>query len=322
VLRTPRERLATRFALLARPRAAETLPVKLDRRRVYIVPTGFGWFFTALLFAMTLGALNYNNNPALLLALLLGATGLASLISAHLQLSGLRVDAVSAEPVAAGSAMPLHVALSASDQRARRGLRLRCIDVHVTAPLLASDPVVATIELPTQQRGWLELGRIRIATTQPLGLAFAWAWAWPDQPMLVYPVPEVQGPPLPEGNGSAGQARLHPAGDDVHHLRAYRAGDPRRAIAWKPSARRDLLLVREYEQPLAREVSLEWRTLTALAYEPRIRRLAHWVDLAEREGRRYRLQLPGNPTLGPGQGAAHRHLCLRALALMPHVETR
>ena len=44
------------------------------------------------------------------------------------------------------------------------------------------------------------------------------------------------------GAGDAAQARLHPAGDDVHHLRAYRRGDSRRAIAWKPSARRGALL--------------------------------------------------------------------------------
>jgi uncharacterized protein (DUF58 family) len=113
---------------------------------------------------------------------------------------------------------------------------------------------------------------------------------------------------------------LNPAGDDVHHLRGYRAGDPRRAIAWKPSARRDSLMVREYEQPLAVEVSLDWQALAPLAAEQRISRLAHWVDLAERESRRYRLCLPGQPVLGPGQGPAHRHLCLRALSLLPHAE--
>jgi len=39
---------------------------------------------------------------------------------------------------------------------------------------------------------------------------------------------------------------------------------------------------------------------------------------AERDGRRYTLQLPGQPVLGPGNGSAHHHLCQRALALMPH----
>lgn len=316
-----RERLASRLALLARPRAPETLPVRLDRRRVYVLPTRFGLFFATLVFAMLLGALNYNNNPALLLALLLGATGLASLIAAHLQLSGLGIGAVSAEPVAAGATLSLHLSLSSKAARARRGLQLRCREAQATASLAGIEPAVATLELKTARRGWLDPGRIRISTTQPLGLALAWSWIWPDTPVLVYPPAESQGPPLPPGDGNASHARLHPAGDDVHHLRGYRVGDPRRAIAWKPSARRDTLLVREYEQPLAVEVTLDWRTLSQLPYELRIRRLAHWVDLAERENRRYRLLVPGCPALGPAQGLVHRHLCLRALALLPHVET-
>jgi len=315
---TLRERLATRLAFMARPRSAEPLPVKLDRRRVYVLPTRFGLFFTVLLFAMLLGALNYNNNPALLLALMLAATGNASLMAAHLQLSGLRVDALSADPVPAGSPLQVHLALSAGDARARRGLQLRGAGGLVTVPSLAGEPVVATLQVATDRRGWLDLDRLRLSTTQPLGLALAWSWVWPDTPLLVYPAPEVQGPPLPMGDGSASQARLHHAGDDVHHLRSYRAGDPRRAIAWKPSARRDSLLVREYEQPLQAEVLLQWSSLSALAYEQRIRRLAHWVDLAERENYRYRLQLPGQPMLGPGLGPAHRHACLRALSLLPH----
>jgi hypothetical protein len=38
-----------------------------------VLPTRFGLFVATLLAAMLLGALNYNNNPALLLALLLAA---------------------------------------------------------------------------------------------------------------------------------------------------------------------------------------------------------------------------------------------------------
>ncbi len=317
-----RERLASRLALLAHPRVPEGLPLRLDRRRVYVLPTRFGLFFSALLLAMLLGALNYNNNPALLLALLLGATGLASLISAHLQLSGLGIEAVSAEPVMAGACLSLHLSLSANDARARRGLQIRCLDKHGVASVPANGPATAVLELQTVTRGWLDPGRIRIATTQPLGLALAWAWVWPDTPQLVYPAMESSGPLLPSGKGNGGQARLHPAGDDVHHLRSYRAGDARRAIAWKPSARRDALMVREFEQPLAVEINLDWRTLAPLAHELRISRLARWVDLAEREGRRYRLQLPGHPVLGPDHGPAHRHVCLRALALLPATDGR
>src|SRR3546814_13254325 len=80
-----------------------------------------------------------------------------------------------------------------------------------------------------------------------------------------------------------------------------RSGDARRAVAWKPSARHGALLVREYEQPLGADIVLDWHALHALAWEDRIRRLARWVDEAEREGRRWRLQLPGEPALEIGR---------------------
>lgn len=307
---------ARRLLLLARPRAPEPLPVSFDRRRIYVLPTRFGLFFFVLLVTMGVGALNYNNNPALLLCLLLAGASLASLLGAHLQLSALAVHAVGAEPVAAGRPLQLRVHLRADPRRARHGLRMET--GNATATLSLEQGVgEAVLELPTAVRGWYELDRIRISTTRPLGLARAWAWVWPEAPLLVYPAPEPHGPPLPEGAGDNVQARLHPSGDDVHHLRGWRRGDSRRAIAWKPSARRDTLLVREYEQPQGADVVLDWRQLGGLPWEERIRRLARWVDEAERDQRRYRLVLPGQPPLGPAGGSQHRHTCLRALALLP-----
>ena len=107
------------------------------------------------------------------------------------------------------------------------------------------------------------------------------------------------------------------AGDDVHHLRGYRAGDPPRSVAWKASARRDSLLVREYEQHRSEQLLLDWQLTAGLPHEQRIRRLARWVDDAEREGRRYALGLPAQMPIPMGLGPSHRHRCLRALALMP-----
>lgn len=311
--------LRKRAGTWVRPREPEGLPVRLDRRRIYVLPTRFGLFFGLLLLAMGLGALNYNNNPALLLMLLLAGAAHTSLLAAHLQLSALEFYALGAEPVAAGAPLLVRLHARAAAGRERRGLRIDCDEVSA---ILSLDEGAGTAEfaLPTTRRGWMDVPRLRISTTRPLGLVRAWAYLWPEQPLLVYPAPEPHGPPLPEGQGEAAQMRLHPAGDDVHHLRAYRRGDPRRAIAWKPSARRDSLLVREYEQPLSADVVLDWRALAGVGHEMRIARLARWVDDAERDARRYRLLLPGQAPLGPAQGAAHRHACLRALALMPHLD--
>lgn len=307
-----------KLQLLARPRQPEALPRRLDRRRIYVLPTRFGMFVTTVLVAMLLGALNYNNNPALLLALLLATVAIASTISAHLQLSGLQVDAVSAEPVHAGQPMRLRISVSRPDARARRGLELALGQAVAFGHLLDTDQVEVDLMLPTVRRGWFDLARIRISTTQPLGLVRAWSWVWPDAPLLVYAAPERQAPALPESGGDPLHTRVHASGDELHQLRPYRAGDPTRSIAWKHSARRDTLLVREYEKPVGVDVLLDWRQLSALPVEARIARLARWVDLAERDGRRYTLQLPGQPVLGPGNGSAHHHLCQRALALMTH----
>ena len=150
------------------------------------------------------------------------------------------------------------------------------------------------------------------------GLARAWAYVWPDAPLLVYPAPEAHGPPLPQGIGEPAQARLHPAGDDVHHLRAYRRGDPRRAIAWKPSARRDTLLVREYEQPLGADVRARLaRSCPASATK---RASAGWRAGSTRPNATAAATgcaCPDSRRSVPAAGAQHRHACLRALALLP-----
>jgi uncharacterized protein (DUF58 family) len=210
------------------------------------------------------------------------------------------------------------VDLSLRDPRARHGLHLQLGASEAWVALPAHGRGEVELDVPSERRGWLELPRIRLSSTQPLGLVRAWSWVWPEQPLLVYPLAEALAPPLPERGNDPLHTRAHASGDELHQLRPYRAGDAPRSIAWKHSARRDSLLVREYEKPIGIEVVLDWRTLAALGHEARIARLARWVDMAEREGRRYTLLLPAHPPLGPGQGASHHHLCLRALALMPH----
>jgi len=308
--------LRRRIQSLMRPRQAEHLPVRLRRNRIYILPTATGLFFGLLLGTMGLGALNFNNNPALLLALLLAGAAQASLIAAHMQLSGVVVDAVAADPVPAGEPLRLRIGLGALDQRMRRGLRIASGDTHVHAAF-DHNGSTAELALPTERRGLMPVPRLALSTVQPLGLARAWAYVWPAQTVLVYPAPEAQAPPLPAPVGDAGRAQVTRAGDDVHHLRGYRAGDAPRTVAWKASARRDSLLVREYEQHRSDQLLLDWHLTAGLPYEQRIRRLARWVDDAEREGRRYALQVPGQPSIPMGLGAAHRHRCLRALAVMP-----
>ena len=172
--------LRRRMQSWMRPRKPETLPARLQRNRIYVLPTLTGLFFGLMIGTMGLGALNFNNNPALLLALLLGGAAQASLIAAHLQLSGVIVDAVAADPVPAGEPLRLRVAVGANDARMRRGLRIACGEHHVHATF-DHNGSAAELPMPTERRGLLPLPRLELSTVQPLGLARAWAYVWPQQ---------------------------------------------------------------------------------------------------------------------------------------------
>lgn len=313
------DRFSERLARLplVRPRRVEDLPIHIDRRRIYVLPTGFGLFLALMLLAMVLGGLNYNNNPALLLAFITIAVAHNSLVQAHLTLSGLRLVALHAEPVFAGQGLHVRAGFEATGLRRRPGLELRAGAVEAFLDLAPGERAEVTLSLPTVRRGWLEPGRLRLSTIRPLGLARAWTWLLPRTRLLVYPCPETGEVPLPDQGGDSTSRRTRQQGEQPHHLREYRPGDALKQVAWKPSARAERLLVREYEASAPRELDLDWNSLHGMAHEARIRRLARWVVDAERQGHRYRLRLPDG-VLGPDRGPDHRHACLRALALMPH----
>jgi uncharacterized protein (DUF58 family) len=308
---------AARFAFI-RPKHPEPLPINLNRGRIYVLPTGFGLFIGGVITVLLLGALNYNNNPAIFLAFIIAAVAHNSLVHAHLLLSGLCIKTLHSEPVHAGQNMQLRIRFEAKGARDRHGLELVCGDCEEKFDLLAREQIEISISVPTIRRGWIQTGRMRVSTIRPLGLARAWSWIRPDTQLLVYPTLDAHVPALPEDQGEGSQARMHAQGEHLHQLREYRHGDARKQIAWKASARSEHLLVREYETQTAKEIQLDWFSLNGLSYEARISRLARWVVNAEQSNCRYSLRLP-REFIASGNGFEHRHVCLRALALMPHV---
>ena len=132
----------------------------------------------------------------------------------------------------------------------------------------------------------------------------------------MYPRLEPNPPPLPRHGAQAQQLANRSSGDELAALREYRSNDPPRAIAWKASARRGELLVKEFETPRGREIMLDFAALRGLPNEDRIARLAAWVCMAEAARLPYALALP-QTRIDAGLGPEHRHACLCALALAP-----
>lgn len=303
-----------RLPALTRLRRPEPLPIRLDRRRIYVLPTGFGVAFGLLLFVMLIGSLNYANNPALLLTCLFGAAGGASLFVGFRAMNGLALIRTSADECHAGAPLALRLRLAPA-ARTRPSLRLRCADIETAFALHAGIESDVTVTVATAQRGWLRVGRIRVSTDYPLGLFHIWSWLNPDSEFLVYPAIETPPPPLPAGDGREDVLARAGAGEDHAGLRDYRVTDPPRLIAWKASARHDTLLVRDAEYRSSDALVFDYARISGLDHEARIRRLTAWVLIAESAQRDYLLRLPDG-ALGPGVGALQRQACLRALALL------
>ena len=80
LLRDLRARIERRaHAWIRRRQGADTDPVELRRQRIYILPTRLGVAYGAMLCAMLLGGMNYNNNLGLGFTFLLVSLGLVTM---------------------------------------------------------------------------------------------------------------------------------------------------------------------------------------------------------------------------------------------------
>jgi hypothetical protein len=127
-LASVRSAAARRMAAWVRRRqGADTLPVVLQRRRLYILPSRSGVALGALLFLMLLAGLNYANSLALFLTFLLVAFCLVVMQQCHRNLQGLAVEALHAPAVfarrpGAGSGRAAPTLRAASAQQLERTL--------------------------------------------------------------------------------------------------------------------------------------------------------------------------------------------------------
>jgi uncharacterized protein (DUF58 family) len=310
-------RLAPALRLALGPHVGD---LRLDRRRIYILPTRAGLLFGLLLLTMLLTAINYGLALGYALTFLLGSVGLVSMLHTWRNMLGLVLRAGRAEPVHAGELAELGLLVQNLDGPDRFAVDLFVpgtaqptrLDVEAGTEQLVS------VALPTRRRGWLPLPRMRLSTTFPLGLWRAWAWWHPQARVLVLPRPETPAPPPPD-SGSAGTERSGQGEDDFAAIRPFRPGDSPRRLAWKAMARTggDALLVRQFEGGSGGQLQLDWNALPAgLDVETRVSRLTRWIVDAESAGLHYSLRLP-RTALPLDGGPAHRAACLEALALLP-----
>jgi uncharacterized protein (DUF58 family) len=303
-------------AWIKRRQGMDRLPITLQRRRLYILPTRAGIAYGTLLLMMLIAGLNYANSLALLVTFLLAGLALVAMHACHRNLLGLGVADLTSQDSFAGEQAALQLRLANSTAQSRIGIEVAMegrAPVTCTAP--AGGEVVVTLPIATPRRGAMPIGRVQLMTSWPFGLFRAWTWLHLAHEITVYPRPAGHRPlPLAAGSRSGTAPRESGEADEWATLRAFRDGDSPRQVAWKAYARGAPLLVKEYTASGSAERVFEFDALAGLDTEQRLSQLSRWIVKSAADGERYGLGLPRR-RIDLDQGQVHRQRCLRALAL-------
>ena len=289
---------------------------RLESRRIYILPTGVGFVFALMTFAMLLGSMNYNNNLSFVLTFLLAGLGLVSMHQCQRNLVGLELGFAGVDPVFAGQSAQFRIAITNRSKNSRYHIQLYadaiCSEIRDLAP---GDSKVFRVAIPTDKRGHVALDRFGIRTLFPFELFRSWTWLHMDLKGLVYPQPAKHAPEPPPTQAAQGHRQHDARGEeDFAGLRQFHDGDSPRHVAWKAYARTGELLSKQFAGADTSSQWLDFDHVDEDDLEKRLSIITRWIVDADRTQRDYGLRVPG-AEFAPAHGESHRHLCLEALAL-------
>lgn len=289
---------------------------RLENRRLFIFPSGAGALYGALLVVLWLTATNFENNLVFGLTFLLAGLFVIAIFHTYGNLHGLELVPLRAGHGFAGQDVDFVLEIRNDGRRPRESIRLsyaggEACEVH----LGAGEHRRVRLSVPATRRGWLDPGRLTIASVYPLGLLRVWSHVRLETRALVYPHPVAGGPTrqvLPVAS-EAGGASV-PGREEFAALESYKQGEPKTRIAWKHHARGLGLHTKQFTDPVDQRRWLDWDDFPGLDTEARLSRLCGAALAADIGPGTYGLRLPGQ-VIAPGSGRPHREQVLRALAL-------
>lgn len=304
---------------LFRGRPEDSLPLPIEHRRIYILPSLRGAAFVASLLLMLVASINYDLSLGYALCFLLTGLFASALLHTYQNMSGLRVQSIHAQSCFAGEHARFTLVLDSTTHRARHAIQIttQAGGAQTSVPLIdATASGEGHLRVPSEQRGRLPLGRLTLSSTWPLGLWRTWSYVHVPVTATVWPSPEKAPPPLPVTDSEDGLGRSRQSIDgDVSGLRDWNPEDSPSRVVWKRLAVNDEPKVRLQEtasQPAQTELALESTRLSTR--EAQLSRLVAWVLSSEQQGRDYALRLP-ECSLDAGRGDRQRLMSLDALAI-------
>jgi uncharacterized protein (DUF58 family) len=303
-------------------------------RRIFIMPTRFGYLFAAFLLLILIGAINYNNSLGYALCFLLASLGQLSTLYIYRNLAKIDLVHATSSSCFCGQAVSFNLVFTNPEKRDSYNIELssKQYDIKSWNPFKKltgyQHPSVidqlknqqnkqVIYSLPTEKRGEFALGRLQLASTFPLGLFNTWTYFKTDCKAIVYPTPKGSLPlPFSSEQAQQEQQQHQQKGlDEFSGFANYRQGDPMHRIAWKALARDDVIRTKQFTSPnQSKQHHFTWQDVDSLKdTEAKLSQLCQWIIEAHQTGANYGLNLPSS-SINTGSGDAHYHHCLSALA--------
>ncbi|MAE74998.1 MAG: hypothetical protein CL675_12965 [Bdellovibrionaceae bacterium] len=289
--------------------------------RVYIVPTGFGFAFVGLLTAIVLTGATYGNNLVFSLSFLLMALFVVSMIKTNNNLKKLHVRFLSVNESEVGGLTDFHFEVINEGRFIAQALQFRLRDPstteHLVVELKPQTTMTFRLSASPEKRGLFKVPRVHLRSVYPLGLFRSWRYFQSDADYYVYPKPSGHRP-IPYLSLSSEKksplSSLTVGGyEDFREHRRYVPGDPVSRIDWNQLAKRDQLLLKQFEggnQPI---INVGWEHASDLDVELCLSQMSQWVMDSEKSGLQYQLKLP-EVTVAAARGREHYKRCQRLLA--------
>lgn len=299
----------------ARRRHSPGNPQVIDARNLYILPSGFGIAYGAVVIMLLVGAINYQINTIFLMTFLLAIIGMVSAYEAHGNLLNLTFQFVTVEDAAQGTPAKLSLMVRANTKN-RFGVSVRVAgQTETRLEHIPLEGLQFTLPIATTSRGYFQLPLIVITSVFPYGIFRVWGYLYFDEHYYVYPLPVDPGF-WPEPSLDPNKKSKHVAGDEeVYDFKKVENPwvEPK-LISWKLAAKGQGWYLKRMS---SNEVDYWLFKLSDLPYEDiesKLQHLCYWLQTAESNGLIYGLALPDSTT-PYSCGKAHLQSCLRLLAL-------
>lgn len=296
--------------------------IELHNRRLYILPTRFGYIFAVMLLLLFLAAVNYQNSMGFVLTFMLTALAIVSLWQTHKNLLGLDVYLQTPKPVFAGESCDLTFEISHRNNLSRYAIGIQYAnEIPVYLTIKPDSQSKAMIKVPSTRRGQFKPKGLTVFTRYPTGLLHAWGWLKFDVPIVIYPTPmsssTLQQNMLEQQDGKATTHTIE--GDDFAGLREHREGESLRHVSWKAYAQGKGLLTKTFQGHARPSLWIDWFQIRQDSIESKLSEMTALVLLADRNNQRYGVKLP-NITIEKQLGGAHRLACLQAITTFKQVD--